>query len=162
MNIHRRRTLASAAQALLPELEAAVVASWPELLPTATSWTPAQGERARTATRAALAGLADVLAQGDLDDLSWQRLRGEVAGHGRATPDEVGELLRAVRVVGVQLLADRLRETVGLSVEERWTLQAHAGWLLDQLADARTELDPGDSDDLLAELHRDGPDAGGI
>lgn len=158
MDADRRERLASATVALVGELERAVVESWPDLLPLASTWTVAERGRAREAVRAVLEGIAGVIAHGDLDDRTWQRIQRTVLADGRATQDEADALLRTVRVPGVELLLQRLDDVVGLTGDERWTLQVQAGWLCDQLTRQRDESDPAALHRLLAELERDGPD----
>lgn len=158
MDARRRQTLATATVALLPELERAVIETWPELLPQASGWTVAERGRAREAVRASLQGIAGVIAQGDLDDRTWQRIQATVLAEGRATPEEAEALLRTVRVPGVELLLQRLDEMMHLTGDERWTLQIQAGWLCDQLTREREDFDPLALQRLLADLERDGPD----
>ena len=161
MDIERRRTLATTATALLPGVEQAVVDSWPDLLPAAAGWAPDAVARARAAVRAALDGIVAIIAQSDLDDRSWMQVRAVVSGHGHATLDEVRDLLRTVRVVGVDLLATRLDELVGLSEDERWELQTQAGWFADQLIGDFDDLEGAAEDaHLLHLLAEGGPDLG--
>lgn len=159
VDIERRRSLAAATAALLPEVEAAVVDSWSDLLPTSAQWPNEAVRQARRAIRAALDALAIVIAQGDLDDDTWQTVRAEVTDHGHMHEDVVLELLRTVRVAGVEHLADRLAQTVGLPSDERWSVQTQADWLFEQLAGTSEEIDPHQLAALLGELHRDGPDS---
>jgi hypothetical protein len=158
MDASRRSLLARVGTALLDELEEAVAESWHDLLPAAASWGPAATQRAKRATAAALRGLLHAIEQGDLDDQAWDALRREVMGSGYATPDEVAELLRSVRIVGVELLSDRLGYYIGLSHDERWQLQREASAFCDRLLRTREELHPQALDELLAELERTGPD----
>ncbi len=160
MDIERRRTLATTATALLPDVEQAVVDSWPDLLPAAAGWAPDAVGRARAAVRAALQAIVALIAQSDLDERSWRRVRAVVSGHGHATLDEVRDLLRTVRVVGVDLLATRLNEVVGLSEDERWELQTQAGWFADQLIGDFEDLEGAGDDHLLRDLAEGGPDLG--
>jgi hypothetical protein len=160
VDIERRRSLAAAASALLPDIERAVVDSWPDMLPASAAWTEEIAAHARSAVRAALRGLIGVMAQGDLDDETWGHVQDEVSANGQITHDELEELLRTVRVVGVELLSDGLRRTVGLTTDERWALQAQAGWLFEQLSGGGEEIDAHRITDLLARLQHDGPDDG--
>ncbi len=150
--------MAAVGAALLDELEEAIASSWVDLLPAAAGWGPAATTRARAASAAALRGLLTVFEQGDLDDRSWAEVRDEVYAGGRATPDEAAELLRTVRIVGVEVLADRLSYYLGLTHDERWQLQREASAFCAQLLGTRDELDATAVDTLLAELERSGPD----
>jgi hypothetical protein len=158
MDAQRRQLLATTAMALLPELERAIVESWQDLLPAASAWTVAERGRARAAIRAVLEGISGVIAQGDLDDRSWERVRLLVLAHGKVEPEEAEALVRTVRVPGVELLLHRLDDEVGLNGDERWTLQVQVGWFCDQLTREREDLKPDAMLQLLADLERDGPD----
>lgn len=158
MDAHRRQLLATTAMALLPELERAIIESWQDLLPVAAAWTVAERGRAREAIRAVLEGVAGIIAQGDLDDRSWEHIRSLLLAHGRTPPEEAEALVRSVRVPGVEVLLHRLDDAVGLSGDERWTLQVQVGWFCDQLTREREEFDPKALVRLLADLERDGPD----
>lgn len=152
--------MAATATALVPELSSAVIDSWDDLMPRAEDWSPASWERAIAAAEAALEGLVAIIAQGDLDDLSWSRTRETVYARGHATYDEVDDLLRTVRVVGLELLLDRLSEAHGLSPDERWSLQQETHGYCEALHRQRDEVDPETVEALLAELERGGPDLG--
>lgn len=158
MDAQRRQILASTALSLLPGLERAIIESWRDLLPAASAWTVAERGEAREAIRAILRGVAGVIAQGDLDDRSWEDVRAMVLAQGRATPEEGEALVRTVRVPGVEALLHRLDEEVGLTGDERWTLQVQIGWFCDQLTRDREDFDPQAMQELLGDLERDGPD----
>ncbi len=158
MDAQRRRQVATAGAAIRTEIEAAVTDSWADLLPAAESWTEASTARARAASTATLQGLLLAFEQGDLDDRRWSDLRATAFGHGHANADEVADLLRTVRIVGVELLADRLEALVGLTHDERWQLQREAAAFCEQLVGVGEDLDPAALDMMLAELERSGPD----
>lgn len=138
---------------MLAELQAAVVQSWQDLIPAAAGWGQASRERARAASESAIAALLDVFEQGDLDDRRWAEVRDVVLAHGHASPEEASELLRAVRIVGVELLGDLLE----VSHAERWQLQQQAAAFAATLVGEEDELDAGAIDRLLEELERSGP-----
>lgn len=154
----RRLELARLAEAHLPSLHQAVVESWRDLMPVAATWSPEERRRAHAAAEAVLQGLVVVFAQGDLEQASWQRTREVLYGRGHATPEEVDELLRTVRVVGVENLLQRLEEEAGLDSEERWALQLEAHTFAEQLHHSRDEVDAATVDALLIELESSGPD----
>jgi hypothetical protein len=158
MDADRRSQIAAFGLALLPELQQAVLDSWPELLPAAGDWSEASTLRAEQASRAALEGIVGVFEQGDLDDRTWQSVRDVVLAHGNATIDEAAELLRTVRVVGVELLAGRLVERLGISHEEVYELQQEAHRFCQELISTRDEPDPATLQRVLDELERAGPD----
>lgn len=158
MNTERRAEIAAATRSVLPRLQRAVTASWPDLLPASDGWRQASMRRARAASRAALEGLATALEQGDLDDQSWERIRHVVHGQGHASSDEAGELLRTVRVVGVDALADELAGLVGLAEQERFALQREAAVYCERLLGDAEEMDQRAYDEMLAVLEREGPD----
>lgn len=158
MDAQRRQVLASTALSLLPELERVIIDSWRDLLPAAAAWTVAERGQAREAIRAVLRGVAGVIAQGDLDDRTWDDIRALVLAGGRAAPEEAEPLVRTVRVPGVEALLHRLDEEVGLSGDERWTLQVQIGWFCDQLTRDREDFDPQAMQELLGDLEHDGPD----
>lgn len=154
----RREALAETTTALLSELRSAVIDSWGDLLPGSAEWTPEARARAIAAAQAALEGVASIIAQGDLDDHSWTQTREAVYGRGHAAYQEVEELLRTVRVVGLELLLDRLDEAHALSPDERWSLQQQTHGYCEALHRQRDEVDPETVEALLADLERDGPD----
>lgn len=158
MNAQRRGQIAQLGRDMLPELHQAVIDSWPDLLPAAADWSAEGVRRARRAARAALEGILVTIEQGGVEDRAWKRLRDDVLGHGHMTRDEVDELLRSVRIVGMDALADRLSATIGLSHDERWKLQREASGFCEDLLGTRDELDPGAYQEMLAELLRSGPD----
>ncbi len=144
--------------AVLPELEAAVVDSWRDMLPASASWRPDELARAKAASSAALRGMLTAFEQGDLDDQSWGDLRDVVFGHGRISHEEAADLLRSVRIVGLEVLADRLAHYIGMTHDERWQLQREASAFCLTLLGDREELDPSTFDQLLDDLQRSGPD----
>ncbi len=144
--------------ALIGEMQEAVVDSWRDMLPASAFWRPDELERATTASEAALRGLLKAFQQGDLDDRTWTELRNVVFAGGRITPDVAAELLRSVRIVGVEVLADHLIHDIGMAHEERWQLQREASAFCMTLLGTREELDPARFDQLLADLQRSGPD----
>ena len=158
MDAPRRTQVAAVGAALLEEMEEAVVDSWRDMLPVAATWRPDELARARAASGAALRGLLVAFQQGDLDDQSWTELRDAVFAHGRITHEEAADLLRSVRIVGVEVLADRLSYYIGMAHEERWQLQREASAFCLTLLGNREELDPATFDQLLLELQRSGPD----
>ncbi len=158
MDAARRSQVVSAGATLIGRLQRAMVDSWGDLLPAASTWSPAAHDRAQMASSAALRGLLTVYEQGDLDDRSWDELRDMVLAQGHATPDEAAELLRVLRIVGVELLAERLKEMVGLNHDERWELQREASAFCAELIGAREELDAASVDAMLSQLERSGPD----
>jgi hypothetical protein len=158
MDHDRRLELAAIAQAQLPDLHQAVIESWRDLLPQAASWPPPHRSRAHAAAEAALTGLVDVIAQGDLDEASWRRTREVVHGRGHATPDEVAEVLRTVRIVGFELLLEHLAAVAGLTADERWGLHLQAHAYAEQLHRTRDEVDAATVEALLGELEASGPD----
>ncbi len=139
-------------------MQEAVVDSWRDMLPASASWRPDELERATVASEAALRGLLKAFQQGDLDDRTWTELRNVVFAGGRITPDVAAELLRSVRIVGVEVLADHLIHDIGMAHEERWQLQREASAFCMTLLGSREELDPSRFDQLLADLQRSGPD----
>lgn len=158
MDAHRRSLISNVGAALLPELEEAVAESWPDLMPAAATWGPAETQRAKRATATALAGMLHAFSQGDLDDRAWEALRREIHARGYAEAHEAADLLRTVRIVGVEVLTDRLTHYIGLSHDERWQLQREASAFCERLLGGREELDAESLDELLAELERSGPD----
>lgn len=144
--------------ALLEEMEEAVVDSWQDMLPAAAQWRPDEFARATAASAAALRGLLIAFQQGDLDDQSWTAVRDAVFAHGLINHEEAADLLRSVRIVGVEVLADRLSYYIGMAHEERWQLQREAAAFCVTLLGNREELDPATFDHLLDELQRSGPD----
>jgi hypothetical protein len=160
MDADRREHLAARARVLLPRLRAAVVDSWADLMPAATSWNARRHARGVAATDAVLAGIADVILQGDVDDRRWLRTAEAVYGRGHVTADEAKGLLRTIRVVGVGALLDELEQDEGLTPDERWALQLRAQAFCEQLHGVDDEVEPGGVDRLLADLERDGPDYG--
>lgn len=131
MDADRRAEVAAAAAALTAHVQQAVVASWWSLVPAAAEWDAEQREDARAASEAVLRSLITVLYQGDLDVESIERTRALVFERGRAGGETGEQLLQSVRVVGLDLLATRLGEMVGLSPEERWQVQQEAAALCD-------------------------------
>lgn len=158
MNAERRRRLADAIAALLPQAHRAVTESWPDLMPVSQSWGPTSMRRARASARAVLDGIVPLIVQGDLDDQAWERTRTLVHADGHASAAEVAELLRSVRVVGVEFLADRLEEDEGLSHAERWDLQREISAYCDDLLGEEREPESDASTETLAELQRSGAD----
>lgn len=158
MNADRRAELAEAIRGLLPAAQRAVTESWPDLLPVSATWSGAATKRARASVKAALDGIVPLMVQGDLDDQAWERTRHLVHGSGHAEREEVAELLRSVRVVGVEVLADGLEEHAGLTHAERWDLQREVSAYCDNLLGEDEELEQGAYSETLAELERSGPD----
>lgn len=158
MDAQRRSQIAERGRKLLPELHRAVVDSWPDLLPAAADWSPQSARRARRAALAALEGILLAIEQGDVSDRTWKRLRDEVFAHEKGGRDDAEQLMRSVRVVGVETLARSLAATIGLSHDERWQLQREASGFCEALLGIHDELDPAAYDALLAELQRSGPD----
>jgi uncharacterized protein YgfB (UPF0149 family) len=158
MDAQRRSLISKVGAALLPELEEVVTESWNDLMPAAAHWGPVATQRAKRATAAALRGLLAAYEQGDLDDRSWELLRRDVLGRGYATAHEAEDLLRTVRIVGVELLTERLSHYIGLTHDERWLLQREASTFCERLLGGREEVDAEALDSLLAELERSGPD----
>lgn len=143
---------------LLPAVHRAVTESWPDLLPGSADWSGAARKRARASVKAALEGIEQLVVQGDLDDRTWERTRTLVHGSGHAGREEVAELLRSVRVVGVEVLADGLEDSAGLTHAERWDLQREISAYCDELLGEDEELEQGAYSETLAELERSGPD----
>lgn len=158
MDAARRTQIASVGAALLGEMEDAVVESWSDMLPAASAWRPDERVRAEAASSAALRGMLIAFQQGDLDDQSWTDLREVVFGQGRISAEEASDLLRSVRIVGIEFLADRLTHFIGMTHEERWQLQREASSFCMTLLGSREELDPSTFDQLLSDLQRSGPD----
>lgn len=158
MNVHRRAQLAQAITRLLPEAHRAVTESWPDLMPVSTTWGPTSMRRAKASARAALEGIVPLIVQGDLDDQSWQRTQDVVHAEGRAPWEEVAELLRSVRVVGVEFLADRLEDEAGLTHAERWDLQREVSAYCDNLMGEQQQPERDAYLETLAELQASGPD----
>lgn len=154
----RRTAIAALGREMLDELFLAVAESWGDLLPASREWSPEGRERAERAARAALAGLLRVLEQGDLDDLTWQRVHDAIIAQGRARIDEAAELLRTVRIVGVEKLTERLQRRLGLAHEELWHIHEEADGYVQQVLNIRDEPDAAAVDRLLVELERSGPD----
>jgi hypothetical protein len=158
MDASRRTQVAAVGAALLDEMQDAVVESWGDMLPAAASWRTDELARAKAASAAALRGLLVAFQQGDLDDQSWTQLRDAVFAHGLISHEEAADLLRSVRIVGVEVLADRLSYYIGMAHEERWQLQREAAAFCLTLLGNREELDPATFDQLLDELERSGTD----
>lgn len=158
MDTRRRSVLADRAAGAVDEAVRAVVDSWPDLMPVALGWSQASHTRARAAVRACLDGIVGVLAQGDLDDRTWARTHRLVFADGHATLDEAAELVRTVRVTGVDVLMRRLEADCGLSADERWILQGEIGGFCEQLVGQEDDVEPGAVDALLATLEADGAD----
>jgi len=158
MNTDRRRELAQVIASLIPSAHRAVTESWADLMPVSLTWSQASLRRARASARAVLEGIVPLVVQGDLDDQSWSRTRELVHAGGRATAEEVAELLRSVRVVGVEMLADHLEEQAGLTHAERWELQREISAYCDDLLGEQEQLEREAATETLAELQRTGPD----
>jgi len=158
MNAERREQLAQAIEGLIGVAHKAVVASWPDLMPVANTWRPASVKRAKASARAALEGIVPLVIQGDLDDRSWDQTREVVWGQGKASREEVAELLRSVRVVGVELFGEHLEETVGLTHAEHWSLQQLISSYCDDLLGDHEEVEGSAYTETLAELEQSGPD----
>lgn len=158
MDAARRTQVAAIGAALMGEMEDAVVDSWSDMLPAASHWRADELARAKAASSAALRALLVAFQQGDLDDRSWAELRDVIFGHGRISHEEAADLLRAVRIVGVEVLADRLTYYIGMAHDERWQLQREASAFCLTLLGDREELDPSTFDELLSDLERSGPD----
>ena len=156
MDAAHRARVAAAGRRLQPELLEAVADSWDDLVPDAERWDAAQRRRARAAITAALDGMIDVFERGDLDDRTWVRVRDAVL-EGR-DPEDAAELLRSVRLVAVDLLADHLERGDGLSRDARWELQREASVFCDALLGVRADPDPVAFEELLIDLERSGPD----
>lgn len=158
MNAPRRRQLGDAIASLLPHAHRAVTDSWPDLMPVSLTWGPTSMRRARASVRAVLDGIVPLIVQGDLDDQAWERTLQTVHADGRATREEVAELLRSVRVVGVEMLADLLEEQAGLTHGERWELQREISAYCDDLLGQDREPERDAYIETLTELHASGPD----
>lgn len=158
MNSERRRQLAEAISALLPAAHKAVTESWPDLMPVSLTWGQTSMRRARASARAVLDAIVPLVVQGDLDDRAWSRMCALVHADGRATPEEVAELLRSVRVVGVEFLADRLEDDAGLTHGERWDLQREISAFCDDLLGEEAPPERDAAIETLAELQRSGSD----
>lgn len=158
MDSGRRAAVSDAGRKVLPVLHRAVVASWPDLMPASTAWSGAATTRARAAARSALSAMIELFGQGDLEDRAWAAVRREVLADGRATAEEAADLVRTVRVIGVELLAKHLEEEVGLTRDERWQLQQEAAAFCDAVVGERPEPDAEAFDRMLADLHAQGPD----
>lgn len=158
MDHARRLAIARHGSAQLDAILDAIERSWVELLPAAATWDAPRRQQAREAARTALLGILDTVVQGDLDDATWRRTRRAVYGGGRTSHDEAAELVRSVRVVGVELLADTLERGVGLSQDERWELQRQAAIYVEDLLGDRPEISSEAVDALLGELSESGPD----
>lgn len=144
--------------ALIGDMQDAVADSWSDMLPASSAWTPEEKTRAEAASEAALRGLMTAFRQGDLDDRTWRDLREVVFAGGRISAEEAADLLRSVRIVGLEVLADRLVADIGMAHEERWQLQREASAFCMTLLGSREELDPSRFDQLLSDLQRSGPD----
>jgi hypothetical protein len=158
MRAERRVELAAVTRRVLPDLLEHIAASWRWLVPSSPGWSRNAHERAREAARATLEGLATILEQGDLNEHGWERVSNALAGEGHATPIEQEELLRSVRVVGLERLNDILVAEAGLTRDERWTLQQETAGYIETLMGGREE--PGEEAyrTMLAELEGRGPD----
>ncbi|HUH07549.1 MAG TPA: hypothetical protein VML96_07040 [Egibacteraceae bacterium] len=158
MDAERRAQIAAASGAVLPDVHQAVIDGLSELIPGSRDWRPDRAAHARAASRAVLEGLVIAFEQGDLDDRRWERVRRDIVGRGEVTPDEAAELLRAVRIIAVQLLTERLSSAIGLTEDERWHIQRDAWAFCQDALDIPREIDPAAFDEMLAELERAGPD----
>ena len=156
MDAAHRAWVATTGRRLLPALLDAVVESWDDLLAEAASWTPDERRAAREATAVALDGMMDVFERGDLAETWWTRVR-EAVLRGRDR-EVAAELLRSARLVAVDLLAEHLDKTGGLTLDARWELQREAAVFCDALLGVRSEPDPAAFDELLVDLERSGPD----
>lgn len=160
MDAERRAELATAAATHAPAVQRAVVASWPTLLPAAAAWDDVDHADARAACAAVLRGIITVWYQSDLDGESWDVIRAVVFGRREASRGEGAQLIQSVRLVGLELLAERLAATAGLTAEERWSLQQEAAWFCDTLLAGRGHVDADAYDELLAELAAAAADLG--
>jgi hypothetical protein len=158
VNAERRQQLAEAVRALVPQTLRAVTESWPDLMPVSVTWRAASAKRARASARAVLEGIVPLVEQGDLDDQTWERTREVVHGRGFATREEVAELLRSVRVVGVEMLTDGLEDLAGLTHAERWEFQREVSAYCDELLGEDEEPEGAAYAETLAEMERTGPD----
>ncbi len=146
------------AEAALPEVRAAVAESWVELIPAADIWTPEQRRAAERITDVALRCLVSVFAQGDLDEESWLRIRQETADGRVTSAEEVAELLRTIRLVGVERLLTILQAEAALTTAERWALQQEALTYCEEIQGRRGQIDSSAVDALFASLEAAGPD----
>lgn len=155
MDAARRSEIAAAGRQLLPRLQQAVVDSWTDLIPASGAWRPEAVQRAHVASNRAVEGLVESLEQGDLDDRSWHEIRQAVLPHGGLI---ASELLRAVAIVAMDVLAGHLAETTGLSHDERWQLNQEAAAFTQRVLGPAEDPEGNREHALLTELHRRGPD----
>ena len=146
------------AEAALPEVRAAVTDSWADLIPAADIWTAEQRRAADRIAEVTLSCLVVLFAQGDLDEESWLRAVQATSGGGIAGPEEVAELLRSVRLVGVERVLGILEAEADLATEERWALQQEALSFCEELQGRRGQVDSAAVDALFASLEAAGPD----
>lgn len=158
MDHDRRLALAAITRGYSSTIHNAVTDSWPDLMAVASTWTEPQRERAHAAVDATLQALAEMLVQGDLEEREWRRVLHLVHGEGRATPEEIDDLLRTVRVVGVERLLAVLERHAGLTTDERGVLKRQVDDFTDRLHRPRDEVQLERLDALLARLEADGPD----
>jgi hypothetical protein len=155
MDARRRSEIAARGRAILPGLQQAVVDSWLDLIPSSQSWRPEALHRAHIASNRAVEGLIDSFEQGDLDDRSWFELRQAVLPHGGLV---ASELLRAVTIVAVEVLAENLAEGTGITHDERWQLNQEASAFTQRVLGPEEDLEGNREHALLSELQRRGPD----
>lgn len=158
MDASRRAVIASAAAAALDEAQRAIVDSWADLMPEAQTWAPDAQTRGLAACRAVLEAMVEQFAQGDLEERSLAGTLAVLAADGNSTPDEVAELLRTIRIVGVDRLLAIVDEAVGLTTDERWHLHQEAWSLSEQLRGQGQVVDDEAFDALIDELFRSGAD----
>ncbi|CAN5212317.1 MAG: hypothetical protein H0V93_00315 [Euzebyales bacterium] len=157
MDVDRRRELVATATDLLPTLEQAVTSGWGEMSRGSGSWPPEAMSRARDAVRATLEGVVMSLELGDVDEDTWVSVRDHLE---RAESPElpVADLLRGVRVVGLETLVAHLDARCHLRPDERWTVQRQVDAFCQQLGDVEDVIDQAAVTGLLARLEADGPD----
>lgn len=157
MEVDRRRELVATATDLLPTLEQAVISGWGEMSRGTRSWPPEAMSRARDAVRATLEGVVMSLELGDVDEDTWVSVRDHLE---RAESPElpVADLLRGVRVVGLETLVAHLDARCHLRPDERWAVQRQVAAFCQQLGGVEDVIDQTAVTGLLARLEADGPD----
>lgn len=128
MDPARRAQLAETTRVAAPDVIAAVVRAWPQLVPASAGWSRGTAERAREALRAVVAGLVVVLSRGGLDAHTESEVR-----RGLAAVPESARVLRSVLMIGVERLAQILAAEAALTRHERRWLTGESGAYLDGL-----------------------------
>lgn len=158
MDPARRTLIAAAARDAIPDLERGVVESWSDTWPASNGWSAERRRRATAAARVTLEGIVTVFQHGDLDDRSWASARESIYARVSTNPDDADELVRSVRIVGIDALLRYLGTSLRISPDERWTFEQSADAFCSQVRGAPDDIDPAAIDQLLTTMQAESPD----